>query len=63
MTPEEQQQVNDTVEAFRAQRTEALDKQVHWFAQYMAATRRIKELESKVAELTPTSPVKLEAVE
>ena len=58
MTPEEQQQVNaitvdvrDMIEGFRAQRTEAQDKQVEWFAKFMAATRRADAAEARVKEL------------
>ena len=58
MTPEE----SAFVEAIRAQRTEALDNGAKWFAQFVSAQGRIKELEAKVKELTPTEPVKLEAV-
>lgn len=59
MTPEEQQQVNAAYEANRAealsaQRNEHANKEAHWFAQYMAAQERIKQLEAKVKELTPS---------
>ena len=47
------------IEAIRAQRTEAMDAGAKWFAQFVAAQERIKELEAKVTELTP---VKLEVV-
>ena len=50
------------IEAIRAQRTEAMDASAKWFAQFVAASERIKELESKVKELTPAEPPKLEAV-
>ncbi len=43
MTPEEQH----FVEAIRAQRTEALDNGAQWFAKFVAAKERIKELEEK----------------
>ncbi len=68
MTPEEQQQVNAAAEgafkeALSAQRNEHANKEAHWFAQYMAAQERIKQLEAQVKELSPKEPVKLEAVE
>ena len=68
MTTEEQQQVNAAAEgafkeALSAQRNEHANKEAHWFAQYMGAQDRIKQLEAKVKELTPKEPVKLEAVE
>ena len=54
MTNEEQPVVvdaNDMIEGFRAQRTEALDKQVAWFAKFMAATKRADKAEARVKEL------------
>ena len=49
------------IEAIRAQRTEAMDASAKWFAQFVAASERIKELEAKVSALTPKEPAKLEA--
>ncbi len=68
MTPEEQQQVNavyeaNLKEAISAQRNEHANKEAHWFAQNMAAQKRIEQLEEKVKELTPAEPATLKAVE
>lgn len=47
MTPEE----SAFVEAIRAQRTEALDNGAKWFAQFVAAQEKIKELEAKEKDI------------
>ena len=62
MTQDEQQQVNAAYvsamnEALSAQRNEHANKEAHWFAQHMAAQERIKQLETKVAELAPKDNV------
>lgn len=58
MTPEEQQSYESAMkEALSAQRNEHANKEAHWFAQYMAAQERIKQLEAKVKELTPNNVV------
>ena len=46
----------DIMEALSAQRNEAHNAQAMWFAKYVAATRRIKELEDEVAKLKPAEP-------
>ena len=51
--------VNDFIEALRAQRTEALDAQAQWFAKFCASQKRVKELE---AELAKFKSAPLEAV-
>jgi len=38
----------DMMEAARAQRSEHADKEIHWFSMFMAAQRRIKELEAEL---------------
>ena len=43
----------DMMEALSAQRNEAHNSQAMWFAKFMAATKRIKELEDEVAKLKP----------
>ena len=48
----------DMMEALSAQRNEALNAQATWFARYVAAAKRVKELEDKyekdvVAESPP----------
>ena len=62
MTPEEQQKVDAAYkaaldEALSAQRNEHANKEAHWFAQYIGAQERIKQLEAKVKELTPKDNV------
>lgn len=42
---------NDFIEAIRAQRTEALDGQARWFAQYVAEKQRADKLDTRVKEL------------
>ena len=46
----------DMMEALSAQRNEAHNAQAMWFAKFMAATKRIKELEDEVAKLKPAEP-------
>ncbi len=41
----------DMIEGFRAQRAEALDKAVEWFARYMAEKRRADDLQKKLGEM------------
>ncbi len=62
MTPEEQQQVNaaykaNLKEAMSAQRNEHANKEAHWFAQFMAAQERIKQLEAQISGMTPKDNV------
>ena len=54
--------VADAIEAYRAQRNEHADASVMWFAKFVAASRRIKELEAELAKLKPADTT-LRAVE
>jgi len=51
----------DFIEAIRAQRTEALDQSASWFTKFVAASKRIAELEAELAALRKKKMLKVEA--